>query len=280
MIVPDITNPFFAGLVKGIERELRSHGLQVILGNSDEDAEREEALVANLAQCTDGIIMAPFSESDEAPMALVRAGVSPLHVFVDREIASGDDLDRVLVDNASGVEQAVDHLVSLGHTRIAAISGPLVSSPGRARHEAFVASLATHGLAVDDSIVRVSDFREAGSYRAMEEIWAAEVPPTAIFVANNLMTMGALTALRDLGARLPDDLSLVSFDDVPLGALLDPPLTAVSRPDAEQGAAAGRLLIARLGPEVNQPAHRITMPVELVVRGSTGSAPVPAPTFQ
>jgi LacI family transcriptional regulator len=275
VIVPDITNPYFAALVKGIERELRSHGLQVILGNSDEDAERERSLVDDLAQRTDGIIMAPFAEYDEAPSTLARAGV-PL-VLVDRETTADQQLDRVLVDNASGVEQAVDHLVALGHTHIGAISGPLVSSPGRSRHEAFLASLERHGLPLDESVLRVSDFRDSGGHRAMSEIWRAARRPTAVFVANNLMTMGALTALRELGVRLPDELSLVGFDDVPLGALLDPPLTAVSRPDVEQGATAGRLLLERLGPEAaDRPARRITMPVEMVVRGSTGPVPHPA----
>ncbi|MCW2818732.1 MAG: hypothetical protein JWR42_1519, partial [Marmoricola sp.] len=164
VIVPDITNPYFAALVKGIERELRSQGLQVILGNSDEDADRERALVEALSQRTDGIIMAPFAEDDEAPAKLARAGI-PL-VLVDRETTTGPELDRVLVDNHAGVEQAVDHLVELGHTRIGAISGPLVSSPGRSRHEAFLASLERHGLTVDDTVLRVSDFRESGGHRA------------------------------------------------------------------------------------------------------------------
>jgi LacI family transcriptional regulator len=250
VIVPDITNPYFAALVKGIERELRSHGLQVILGNSDEDAERELALVEDLSQRTDGIIMAPFAEDDEAP--------------------------STLVDNASGVEQAVDHLVALGHTHIGAISGPLLSSPGRSRHEAFLASLERHHLDADEAVLRVGDFRESGGQEAMRQIWAADPRPTAVFVANNLMTMGALTALHELGARLPDELSLVGFDDVPLGALLDPPLTVISRPDVEQGATAGRLLLERLAPEHDgRPARRITMPVLMVVRGSTGRVPHP-----
>jgi LacI family transcriptional regulator len=274
VIVPDITNPYFAALVKGIERELRSHGLQVILGNSDEDAERELALVEDLSQRTDGIIMAPFAEDDEAPSTLARAGV-PL-VLVDRETTSGQQLDRVLVDNASGVEQAVDHLVALGHTHIGAISGPLLSSPGRSRHEAFLASLERHHLDADEAVLRVGDFRESGGQEAMRQIWAADPRPTAVFVANNLMTMGALTALHELGARLPDELSLVGFDDVPLGALLDPPLTVISRPDVEQGATAGRLLLERLAPEHDgRPARRITMPVLMVVRGSTGRVPHP-----
>lgn len=267
VIVPDITNPFFAALVKGIETELRTHDLQVLLGNSDEDAEREEALVADLTQRTDGLIMAPLSEDDRVPLALVKSGTAV--VLVDREIASGPLLDGVMIDNASGVQQAIDHLFAQGHTRIAAISGPLSSSPGRLRHEAFLARLAHHGLEVDESIITISDFREAGGYTAMKDIWAVPDRPTAILVSNNLMTMGALKALSDLGVRVPDEISVVGFDDLPLAALLDPPLTVVARPDFEQGAAAGRLLLERLDAAEAPPAQRIVLPVELVVRRST-----------
>lgn len=271
VIVPDISNPFFAALVKGIERVVRPHGLQVILGNSDEDADREEALVRELSQRTDGIIMAPLSETDEIPLSLMGTGIAL--VFVDRDITSGPDVDRVLVDNASGVRQAVDHLVGLGHTRIAAISGPLDSTPGRSRHEALLESFAHHGIAADDDLIRVGDFREASGREAMEQIWALDDRPTAVFVANNLMTTGALTALRELGASVPKDLSVIGFDDLPLAALLDPPLTVISRPDVDQGATAARLLVARLGSADQAPTESLVLPVELVVRGST-SAPV------
>jgi LacI family transcriptional regulator len=276
VIVPDISNPFFAALVKGVEREMRPHGMQVILGNSDEDAGREEALVRELSQRTDGIIMAPLTENDEIPLALMKTGIAL--VFVDRDIASGPDVDRVLVDNASGVRQAVDHLVGLGHTRIAAISGPLDSTPGRMRHEALLSSFAHHGIAADDSLLRIGDFREASGRAAIQEIWAAPERPTAVFVANNLMTTGALTALMEMGVRVPSDLSVVGFDDLPLAALLDPPLTVISRPDVDQGAAAARLLVERLGEagrpsSAPHPTQSLVLPVELVVRGSTIAVP-------
>lgn len=267
VIVPDITNPFFAALVKGIETELRPHDLQVILGNSDEDPEREETLVADLTQRTDGLIMAPLSENDRVALALVKSGIAV--VLVDRDLAMGPQFDGVMIDNSSGVQQAIDHLVGLGHTRIAAISGPLRSTPGRERHESLLATLAHHGLQADESIIKISDFREAGGYAAMQGIWAAPDRPTAILVSNNLMTMGALKALSDLGVRVPDELSVVGFDDLPLAALLDPPLTVINRPDITQGAAAGRLLIERIDAADAPRVQRIVMPVELVVRRST-----------
>jgi LacI family transcriptional regulator len=276
VIVPDITNPFFAALVKGIESAVRPHGLQVILGNTDEDPQREEALVSDLTLRTDGLIMAPLFELDTVPLALAASGI-PV-VFVDREITSGPDLDRVLVDNAAGVRQAVDHLVGLGHRRIAMISGPLSSTPGRARHEAFLAAVTGHGISLDECVLVISDFRESGGFRAVQDIWAAPDRPTAVLVANNLMTMGALKALRELGVSIPGEVSVVGFDDLPLAALLDPPLTVVARPDAEQGALAGRLLVDRLAATEPLAAQRMVMPVELLVRSSTAPpARTPAP---
>ncbi len=269
VIVPDISNPFFAALVKGIEREVRPHGLQVILGNSDEDVDHEESLVRELSQRTDGLIMAPLSENDQIPRLIEDAGI-PL-VFVDRETSSGPDVDRVLVDNAAGVQQAVDHLVGLGHTRIATISGRVDSTPGRMRHEAFLAALAGHGIDVDDALVRRGDFREASGHEHMTALWALADRPTAVVVANNLMTAGALVALGELGVDVPRELSVVGFDDLPLATLLDPPLTVVSRPDVEEGAAAARLLVARLTTEEPAPTAHLTLPVELVVRASTAA---------
>lgn len=274
VIVPDVSNPFFSTLVKGIEREIRPLGYQVILGNSDEDADREASLVRELTQRTDGIIMAPLTENDRIPHELMDAGISL--VFVDREISSGPDVDRVLVDNTDGVRQAVDHLVALGHTRIATISGRLDSTPGRLRFEAFLEALVAHDLEVDEALVRVGDFRESSGREQMAALWALPQRPTAVFVANNLMTTGALVQLADLGVRIPDDVSVVGFDDLPLATLLAPPLTVIARPELEQGMAAARLLMERLGAVEPPPATRLVLPVDLVVRGST-SAPAVNP---
>lgn len=275
VIVPDITNPFFAALVKGINHEVRASGYQVILGNSDEDAPQEEALLAALTQRTDGIIIAPLVEGD---LSLVRLEKSRTPVvLVDRDITFATRFDRVLVDNLSGSRQAVEHLAALGHRAIAHIGGPLGSTPGRARHEGFVAAMERLGLPVRQDLIRISDFREEGGRDSMRDLWNQPDRPTAVFIANNLMTIGALNALHVLGARIPHDISVVGFDDVALAELLDPPLTVIRRPDIEQGAASARLLLSRLEQDFEHDAslsqsHRITLPVQLVVRGST-SAP-------
>jgi LacI family transcriptional regulator len=276
VIVPDITNPFFSALVKGINQEARAAGYQVILGNSDEDAPQEEALLAALTPRTDGIIIAPLVEGDLSLVGLEES-LTPV-VLVDRDITFATRFDRVLVDNLSGARQAVEHLAALGHRAIAHIGGPLGSTPGRARHEGFVASMEEMGLPVRQDLIRTSDFREEGGRESMIHLWNQPNRPTAVFVANNLMTIGALNALHDLGVRVPDDISIVGFDDLALAGLLNPPLTVIRRPDIEQGAASARLLLARLEQDLDSAeslarSHRITLPVQLVVRGST-AAPV------
>ncbi|MGH3424469.1 MAG: LacI family DNA-binding transcriptional regulator [Nocardioidaceae bacterium] len=268
VIVPDISNPFFAALVKGIETEARSNDLQVILGNSDEDERQEYQLLADLTRRTDGIIMAPLAEDERIPDPLLATGF-PI-VFVDRDTKATGGFDRVMVDNATGVRLAIDHLAGLGHARIAAISGPLHSTPGRARHEAFLEAMAAHGLPVEAAHLEVSDFRESGGHDCMTRLWHARPRPSAVFVANNLMTIGALKALRALSVRMPDDISVLGFDDLSLAPLLDPPLTVVNRPEVEQGAEAARLLVRRLAGDDDGPPRHTVLPVELLVRSSTG----------
>jgi LacI family transcriptional regulator len=274
VIVPDITNPFFSALVKGINQEVRTSGYQVILGNSDEDAQQEEALLAALTQRTDGLIIAPLVEGDLSLVGL-EDSTMPV-VLVDRDITFATRFDRVLVDNLSGARQAVEHLAALGHRNIAHIGGPIGSTPGRARHEGFLAAMAEQGIPVQEGLIRISDFREEGGRESMADLWSQANRPTAVFVANNLMTIGALKFLHESGVRVPQDISIVGFDDVSLAGLLNPPLTVIRRPDIEQGARAARLILARLeqenGPAMAEPAsERITLPVHLVVRGSTAA---------
>ena len=269
VIVPDFANPFFSALVKGIEQETRASDYQVLLGNSDEDPHQEDALLAALSQRTDGIIMAPLV--DEGRSVLGLSSINIPVVLVDRDVHTSHRFDRVLVDNLSGAQKDVDHLVSLGHTRLGFISGPLQSTPGRARHEGFLSAMAGHNLAVADNLVRISDFRENGGYQSMMDIWAMPDRPSAVFIANNLMTIGALNALSGLKVRVPRDVSVVGFDDLSFAPLLNPPLTAIRRPDIEQGASAARLLLRRILDGDESAPQSVTLPVELVVRGSTST---------
>jgi DNA-binding LacI/PurR family transcriptional regulator len=163
--------------------------------------------------------------------------------------------------------------VALGHRRIATIAGPSGSTPGRERLEGFLTAMAAHGCAVLPEWIERSDFREAGGREAMGRLWARDPRPTAVFVANNQMTLGALGWLRSNGVTVPDDVSVVGFDDHAVAELLDPPLTVVDRPMEEQGAAAMRLLLDRLAGRMPAEPRRIVLPTSLVVRRSSGPPP-------
>ena len=270
VVVPDVTNPFFAGLVKGIESVCRSGPYNVFLVNTDESVDLEDSVVADIMHRVDGIILTPATEQDKTPARIKQAGI-PV-VFADRELP-GERFDSVLVDNAGGGRAAVGYLAGLGHTRIATISGPLNTTPGRERHEGFVVGAEDLGIPLPDEYIQIADFREAGGYQAMLRLLALPEPPTAVFCANNLMTVGALKALYSMRVRVPQDLSIVGFDDLDLASLLWPPLTVIDRPTVEQGVLAARLLLARLAGHGSPEPQRVVLSTSLIERASCTAPP-------
>ena len=270
VVVPDISNPYFAAVVKGVESISRQGDYNIFLYNTEEDGQREAAILADLRGRVDGVILTPADESPEAEERLVAAGM-PV-VLLDREFGNGGGFDSVVIDNAGGAAQAARYLCALGHTKIGLISGPLDTMPGRTRHDSFLAVLAADGIEMPASHVVLSTFREEGGYQATLRLLALQVPPTAIFATNNLMCIGALHALHDMRVSPPGEISVIGFDDLDLAELLNPPLTVISRPMEEQGALALRLLLNRLtGGSTRH--RRIELDTRLVIRESC-AAPV------
>lgn len=269
IVVPDVTNPFFASVVKGAEAESRAFGYSVSLYNTDEDAEREHEILSELVGRTDGVILAPVTESGHLPSVLTDNSIAV--AFIDRETTPGQEHDTVLVDNTGGTREAGEYLLSLGHSRIAQIHGNLESTPGRERWAALAALLDERGIEPTPEYDQDGGFREEGGYQSMLRLMTLRTPPTAVFVANNFMTIGALRALKDLGIGIPGEVSLIGFDDLRVFELLTPPLTVVDRPTDEQGAIAMKLLLRKLRePELS--AHtdtrRIVLSTRLIIRGS------------
>lgn len=244
VIVPDITDPYFAAVVKGVESISRQDDYHISLYNTEEDGDREAAILADLRGRVDGVILTPADESQDAAARVSAMGIPT--VLLDREIGDGALLDSVLIDNVEGARQAASYLLSLGHTDIGLISGPLDTTPGRTRHEGFLSVLEKAGVNPAPAHIQVSNFREDGGYQTALRLLALETPPTAMFVANNLMCVGVLRALHDMRVEVPGEVSVVGFDDLHLAELLSPPLTVVARPMEEQGALAIRLLLNRL----------------------------------
>jgi LacI family transcriptional regulator, galactose operon repressor len=270
VVIPDILNPFFTSVVRGIEDALQPEGYTLLLGNSDGQSERERIYLDTLrAEGVAGIIFVPSNGHGDGYRILGRAGI-PL-VAIDRSPV-GLDVDLVTVTNEEGAHAGVSHLVSVGWKRIGLIAGPADVNVAIERERGYERALREAGLPVAQDLVRRADFREQGGYDAMRSLLELPERPTAVFVSNNLMALGALHAIGDAGLEIPRDIGIVSFDDVPWGAWLRPPLTVVDQPTYDLGASAARILLNRLR-EPGRAIHKVVLHTSLVVRASCGAAP-------
>lgn len=268
LVVPDIQNPFFADVVRGVEGVARRHGYVVFLGNSDEDRETERRhLELMRAESVDGLILPPSAEAEPEVTALAGAGV-PV-VCVDRRLG-GDVLDTVVADNVRGAYEAVAHLVRLGHRRIGFIGGRPGLSTSLERRQGYTEALDANGIVLDPSLVREGDSRQATGRRLTRELLDLPSAPTALLVGNNLMTLGALEAIHLLELRIPEDVAIIGYDDMPWALALNPPLTAVRQPGYEMGRCAAELLLQRILHPGRPPTVHVLRP-ELVVRRSCGA---------
>lgn len=263
VIIADVENPFFTSVVRGIEDVAYAEGYRLVLCNSDEDLSKEsEYLDIAIRERMAGVVIAAASTSESDVGRLTRAGI-PV-VAIDREVAGGK-VDSVMVDNRGGAYEATAHLIEAGWSRVACIVGPTRVSTSNERLEGYRRALADAGRRSERSLVRRADFRVEGGYKAARSLLELPHPPDALFVANNLMTLGALQAIQDLGLRVPDDIGIVGFDDSPAADLLRPRLTVVAQPTYEIGRVAGELLLAG---DDHSPQHRVLEP-QLVVRESS-----------
>ncbi len=266
LIIPNIQNPFFADLARGVEDVAYRNSFAVLLCNYDEDANKERFYLDVMQQeSVDGVILPPVNERDPAVLRLVRSGM-PV-VCVDRALTEVA-VDKVEIDNRRGAVEAVSHLLQRGHRRIGVISGPADSSTGRARLAGCREALEDAGLSLPLELIRYGDYKQESGRLLTLDLLARCEPPTALFVANNLMTIGAIEAIHARQLRLPTDVALVGFDDLPLAAVFNPPLTVVRQPAYEVGRSAAELLFLRLEDPLRPPAS-ITLLPELVVRGSS-----------
>jgi LacI family transcriptional regulator len=264
VLVPDLTNPLFPPIVRGIEDELAQSGYTVLTANTDNDPARTSVNFAAMqARQVDGFIVATALLDD--PLLHEAAGRGVPMVLVNRT-TEHLDVSAVAGDDSTGVARSVDHLVGLGHTAIAHVAGPLNVSTGAVRHRAFRTAMQAHGLR-DDRIVVAGTYSEAAGHEAMLELLEDD-PPTAVVAGNDLLAIGCYDALEESGLRCPDDVSVVGFNDMPLISRLQPPLTSVRVPQYELGVEAARLLLDRLSGRTVTP-RVVLLPVSLVVRGST-----------
>jgi len=267
LIISDIGNPFFTAVARGAEDVAQRHGYSLVLSNTDENPEREAASLGVMAaERAAGVIIATTNENGTALRRFRDMGMAI--VAIDRHIVDLST-DSVVVDNESAAYEAVTHLVRLGHRRIAIVGGPSDADTARERQRGYERALREARIPIQPDLVCRGDFREAAGLTMTRCLVDLPDPPSAIFAVNNLTTIGMLGALRERGVEVPSAISVVGFDDIPTGELLDPPLTVVQQPTYRVGASAAELLIRRLR-EPTATIQEVVLTASLIVRGSTG----------
>ena len=268
MIIPNCSNPYFAEIIRGIEDTCFEAGFNMILCNSDDDPRKQGQYIRVLAEKqVDGLIVLSSSGDDKLGEQLRRAKMP--QVLVDREV-DHSNADLVEVNHDGGGWLATRHLLQLGHRRLACITGPLGLSSAAQRLRGFRRAMADAGLAVHEEWVCQADFTAAGGHAAMQSLLAAGPQPSAVFVCNDLMAFGAVSAANAANLVLPGDLSIIGLDDIALAAYCSPPLCTVAQPKHRMGAVAVQLLLARIADPARSARREILEPA-LCLRQSTAA---------
>ena len=244
VLVPTVTNPFFAELVVGVEAACRHAGYSVFLCNSDNDPKRQQQYMRTLLEKrVDGLLLSSAGDADALARIFKQATVPA--VTVDR-LVPGARADCVSIDNLDGARKAVEHLIGLGHRRVGCISGPAEFEVAQERIDGWRRAHQDAGLNVDEGLLVEGDFSSASGYEAARKLLQARPDITALFASNDLMALGALRAAAEMGLKLPQQLSIVGFDDIELGHFVFPALSTVGCSIQELGREAGRVLIERI----------------------------------
>jgi LacI family transcriptional regulator len=267
LVIPDLTNPLFPPIVRGIEDVLEPAGYSGLIVNTDNDPGRERAQIESLrSRQVEGFIIATALVHHPLLEQMRREGV--LMVMVNRR-PDGIDVPSITPDDAAGVELAVEHLAGLGHRRIAHLAGPANTSTGVVRARSFRSAVHDHGLDDDPSLVTSCRYwSEDSGAQALRELLDAGVEFSAIVAGNDLIALGCYDVFAERGIDCPRDMSVVGFNNMPFLDKLRPPLTTVAIPHQQIGTEAGRLLLEGIA-EPDRPSRSVLLPLSLVVRGST-----------
>jgi len=270
LIVSDITNPFFTSVARGVEDVANARGYSLILGNTDEGLQKEMNYMRLLAsKRADGLIVAVTARSHEY-LRSWSAQQLPL-VSIDR-LPSELGIDAVLIDNMAGAQQAVEHLITLGHERIGIVTGLPGITTTEERLIGYQQALAAHSISCNPALIAEGNSRIDGGERAALQLLTQKAArPTALFVTNGLMVIGALQAINRVGLRCPEDIALVGFDDFEWAAVMHPRLTTVRQPTYEIGQKAAQLLFERLERRDASP-QVVRLQPRLIIRESSGAA--------
>jgi LacI family transcriptional regulator len=283
VLIPDLNNPLFPPMVRGLEDRLAAAGYVALIGNTDSDDNRERMVFDRMrARHVDGLVLATARLRHQL---LAEASRAEIPVVLINRLAQDYSFPSVTVDNERGVRMAVSHLAGLGHRRIAHIAGPQEMSTGLSRYRGFVTAMESSGLPVDsDLVVFAKAFSveeglrctrlllDRGAGRAGQVAQTGQAGCTAIAAANDMLAMGCYSALDEAGLSCPEDMSVVGFNDMPFIDRLRPPLTTIRFPHYQVGTEAAQLLLERIA-EHTAPVKILYLAPELIIRGSTARVP-------
>ncbi len=271
IFVRNITSPVLAGFVRGAQDVLTEEGYTVLLACSEERREREIGFLMSAAsRRIDGLIMITSSERDSELLAL-RQEVKIPTVLFDREVP--ESFDALLMAHETGIKQALEHLFTLGHRRIALLTGSETVYPARVRLQAYRSFFASKKLPVDERFISANTFTSEGAFVEASSILGLAQPPTAIILGGISMLAGALRAVNARGLRIPQDVSIVGSGDSDLAMLATPPVSVIRWNNEEVGRTSALLLLDRLRGATPSEPRRIVVPTEYVIRGSCGPCP-------
>jgi LacI family transcriptional regulator len=269
LIICDLRNPFFSEVLQGIETYLGKKKYSLIVTNTDYDNDKErESIDMFYSKQVDGVIIVPGENTNKHVKFLTERNI-PV-VLLDKKLQNLN-VDVVLVNNIEGSKQLTEHLMSLGHKRIGVIAGPLNSTTGKERLEGYLKALKAHSMREDNDLIKIGDFKKQSGYLLTLELISLAVPPTVIFACNNLLGLGVMQALKEKKIRIPEEIGLAIFDDLPWFNYVSPSLTGVAQPSFQLGETAGKLLFEQMRKRRKKPKE-VVLDVQLKIRQSAGEA--------
>lgn len=262
--IPDITNPFWPEVARGVQDELERLGYAVVTVNTDWKADREQYYLRLVRRNRfDGLIINPATVSNDA--------LKNLHIPVVI-LGSGTyypDFDSVGSNTRNAVAESLSYLYDLGHRRIGLCAGRSRNNTERLRYDGYITFHARHGLPLDENLIIETEFSEQAGYDAMLRLMQNDQPPSAVFAANDILAIGVLRAAQAVGCHVPGDVSIMGMDDIYAASITSPALTTVVKPKYDIGRQAAKLLITRMTDDETPPPQHLLLPCQLVTRGST-----------
>ncbi|MCL4265921.1 MAG: LacI family transcriptional regulator [Anaerolineae bacterium] len=268
LLVHNMSTQYMSEIFRGIDDVLAAHNYELMLYTTHRRMTKESTYVNMMARgLADGLLIV-LPRQPEAYIESLRARDFP-YVLIDQVGIDENDVS-VTATNFQGGYEATSHLIALGHRRIGKITGWMDMIGARDRLDGYKAALADHDVPLDPQLIVIGDFEKSSGYRGAATLLNLAEPPTAIFASNDVMAQGALELLRECGRHVPQDMSLIGFDDIPLAAILSPPLTTLRQPMVEMGRRATQMLLDWISNPEQKPTS-VTLPTELVQRESTSS---------